>query len=252
MRIAQAVPQFCATRSVIGVGVDRRAYTAPSDGFISVRTAGPAGSDWDVAVVDRSTGRVLNGAAGVGASEIVTAIVRSGQELAVQTCRRTGVDAVDVTVRFISADFSAAQTGYALKLVRVPVKTAAERENLRSLGFDTTDHAAPEHQDLFLSSQEDENKLTNAGFAFSVQIADVAARDRENRLVEQRAKRSTRRARARPPTCRAAGRPTGRFPTSKRSSSSSRWTTRPSCGSSRCRCRRSRAAASMASRSPRT
>ena len=29
VRIAQAVPQFCATRSVIGVGVDRRAYTAP-------------------------------------------------------------------------------------------------------------------------------------------------------------------------------------------------------------------------------
>ena len=156
-----------------------------------MRTAGPAGSDWDVAVVDRTAGQVLNGGAGSGASEVVTAIVRAGQDLVVQTCRRSGVEAVDLTVSFVSADFTPAADGYKLRLVRVAVKPS-ERARLASLGLDMTDHAAPGHQDVLLYSAADERKLTDAGFTFSTRIADVVARDRQNRLTEQRAKRDAK------------------------------------------------------------
>ena len=42
---------------------------------------------------------------------------------------------------------------------------------------------------MLLYSEADERKLTDAGLTFTVRIADVVPRDRENRLTEQRAAR---------------------------------------------------------------
>src|SRR4051812_2420985 len=81
----------CATTDLHGrPGVATSAYTAPSLSSVTARLSGPAGADWDLALVDRDSGRVLGGSAGWGAGEVVQAYARPGQGLAVQAGRISG------------------------------------------------------------------------------------------------------------------------------------------------------------------
>src|SRR5215216_7926024 len=73
--LAKAQRLACATRSLTGSTVSRRAVTSPVDGFVTARLAGPSSSDWDLAVVDKATGNVLNGSAEAGSDEIATTAV---------------------------------------------------------------------------------------------------------------------------------------------------------------------------------
>ena len=143
VRIAQADPQFCATRSrhrrrrrpprlhrAVG-RLHQRPHRRPGGKRLGRRGRGS----------DHRQGPQRRRRVGVGRDSSPRS--SGGQELAVQTCRRSGIDTVDVTVRFISADFSSTETGYKLKLVRAPVKTDSERARLDSLGLDTTDHPGP-------------------------------------------------------------------------------------------------------------
>src|SRR5215210_8073734 len=116
----------CATRAQTGAVIARRAITAPADGFVTARLAGPATTDWDLGIVDRATGHVLNGSAGPGSTEIATAAVRAGQALVLQSCRLRGpARAVARTVRFTRAP---ARASPRMKLVRVPFRTDFDRE----------------------------------------------------------------------------------------------------------------------------
>ena len=91
MSVAGAKRVACATRSLTGGrGLAAQRVTAPADGFVTARLAGPASSDWDLAVVDSKTGNVLNGSAELGSTEIATTAVRKGQKLIIQSCRRKG------------------------------------------------------------------------------------------------------------------------------------------------------------------
>ena len=182
--------QSCATRAVTGASVARRTVTAPADGIVDVRMSGAGGSDWDLALLDAS-GKVLDGGAGLGTRELSNTFVRKGQAITIQACRRFGAaGAVNLAVRFIATDKATAGAGYAVKLVRVPLATRLDHDRLSGLDLDTTDHPAPDHQDVILWSAADEQKLRDAGFSFSVEVADVAAKDVANRRFEQQAKRS--------------------------------------------------------------
>jgi hypothetical protein len=189
--------QFCATRSVTGQGVDRRSITAPVNGVLGVRTNGPASADWDLGIIDAATGKALSGSAQPTADEYATALVRKGQRLVLQACRRDGARTLSVRYTFTTLK-TAAATDYETKLVRVATPDAASRQRLAGLGLDTTDHPAPTHWDVIVSSAAQERRLRAAGFDFSVRIANVKARDRANRLQEQRNRRSpSARAKAR-------------------------------------------------------
>ncbi len=194
---ADAKRQSCATRPVSGAGVTTRTVTAPADGVIDVRMSGAQSGDWDLALVDASR-KVLDGSAGPGTQERSNTFVREGQAITIQACRRTGAgEAANLAVRFIATDKATTESGYKVKLVRVALATQFDRIRLQGLDLDTTDHAAPDHQDVLLWSAADERKLTGAGFSFGVEIADVQAKDNANRRFEQRAKRSaTYRSRA--------------------------------------------------------
>src|SRR5215210_6394411 len=101
---AHAQPSSCATRAQIGAAIARRAITAPADGFVTARLAGPATTDWDLGIVDRAT-----------------AAVRAGQALVLQSCRIRGrARTVERTVRFTRAPVRA---GTRVKLVRVAFRT---------------------------------------------------------------------------------------------------------------------------------
>jgi hypothetical protein len=181
----------CATEVARGATVAKRTVRSPVDGVVSVRLRGPKGSDWDLGVLDKVTQRTLNGSAGLTADELADSRVAKGQRITVQACRRSGAGGqATLRVRFTRVDFKEQGEGYTTKVVRVRVVTAAERERLASLELDGTDHPGPAWQDVILHSAADEAKLRDAGFAFSVHIADLLGQSRANRLQERRAGKS--------------------------------------------------------------
>lgn len=200
----------CAIRNASGAGVAREAVTAPMDGVISVRTSGARSSDWDIGIVDRKTGNVLNGAAGPDANEVATTRVAKGQELDLKACRLSGARRVDMTVQYTETGPPAKGDGSKVKLVRVDVRTPFDRYKLGSLGLDTTDHPAPAHQDVVVHSAADERKLQQAGFSYQVRQGDLLGHDRANRLREKRAYDRSRRPGARASQAAATPLPSGR------------------------------------------
>ena len=188
--IASAKRQACATRSLAGATVGRKGVTAPADGFVTARLSGAASSDWDLAVVDKATGNVLNGSAGLGSNEIASTAVRNGQQLVIQSCRRSGsATTVTQSVQFTRA---ATAKGAKVKLVRVRFRTDFDREALATLGLDGTDHPTPGYQDVLLHGAADQAKLEQAGLSFTTREADVLAKDRADRKADLRRGRSAK------------------------------------------------------------
>ena len=75
-----------------------RAWTAPTATAFTVALAGAQGSDWDLAVFDRATGRRLGGSGGFNADEVVTGDAAAGQQLDIQACRLGGAGSVPLDV----------------------------------------------------------------------------------------------------------------------------------------------------------
>ena len=159
--------------------------TAPATGAVSVRTSGRRSSDWDVGLVDRATGNVLNGAAARGSSDYFEALVAKGQRLALQGCRLSGGGGLNIRVRFARAA-TGGSTGI-VRMARVNLATRLDADRLAALGLDTTDHAGDSHQDVLLHSRADEQRLRSAGFSYRVVQADQLRHDAANRRREARA-----------------------------------------------------------------
>jgi hypothetical protein len=188
--VAGAQRVACATRSLTGGAVSRRTVTAPADGSVTARLAGPASSDWDLAVVDRATGHVLNGSAELGSTEIATTAVEKGQRLVIQACLRKGsARSVTQSVQFTRSKLA---TAAKVKLIRVQLRTDFDHEALQTLGLDTTDHAHPSYQDVLLHGAADEAKLRKSGLTYSTRVADVVAKDRADRLADVKRSRSAK------------------------------------------------------------
>jgi murein tripeptide amidase MpaA len=180
----------CATRSLTGATVSRRSVTAPVDGFVTARLAGPSSSDWDLGIVDKATGHVLNGSAQAGSTEIATTAVSKGEVLLIQTCRRTGSDrSVTESVQFTKATVP---SGAKVKLVRVAFRTDFDREALATLNLDGTDHPTPDYQDVLLHGAADQAKLDKSGLSYTTRVSDVLAQDRRDRLADLKTGRSAK------------------------------------------------------------
>jgi hypothetical protein len=92
----------CATTQLIGrPGVAATSFAVGQPLSLAVRLAAPAGSDWDLAVFDRASGRRIGGSSGFGATELVTGLATVGQTLDVQACRVAGA-ARSATITYLS------------------------------------------------------------------------------------------------------------------------------------------------------
>jgi murein tripeptide amidase MpaA len=188
--VAGAKRLTCATRSVTGSTVSRRSVTAPANGSVTARLAGPSSSDWDLAVVDRATDHVLNGSAELGSTEIATTRVIKGQKLIIQACLRTGsTRTISQRVQFTKAELPKAGK---LKLVRVNFRTDFDREAVATLNLDGADHATRGYQDVLLHGAADAAKLKKAGLSYTTRVADVVAQDRTDRLADDKRSRSAK------------------------------------------------------------
>jgi Zinc carboxypeptidase len=173
---ATAQARTCTARPATGDGVVQRSVTATANGLVRGSLSGTGSGDWDVAIFDRLTGRLVAGSASFGLRELAEGVATKGQLLTVQACRRSG-SASSVRLAVSSLPL-AAPSGETISLVRVALPTEASREALDATGVDQTEHARPGEQDVLAFGAGDLLALTRAGLSYTVVTADVAKADR--------------------------------------------------------------------------
>lgn len=185
LRVSDSARRVCTEGRLAGAsGVVTRRWTATDEGVVTARLQGYGRSDWDLALVDSATGAVLAGSAAFGSNEVATALVRRGQALSVQACRRFGPDAdVPLSISFTAVKLAAPKEK--TSLVEVYASTRFDFDRLRSLGFDLTDHSDGKRQHALLHGSADARRLRQEGYSFRTVVPDVAAQDRADRAAEQ-------------------------------------------------------------------
>jgi hypothetical protein len=109
--------------------------------------------------------------------------VRRGQSLLVQACRLPGGSAAASLMSNVQE--LASTGGETLSVVDVQVADRAGRKRLQELGLDLTEHGSADSVEVVLHGKSDAAKLKDAGFAYTVEIADLAAKSRKNRAEDE-------------------------------------------------------------------
>jgi hypothetical protein len=156
-------------------GVAQRRATAPALGWFQAKLSARSG-DWDLAIFDRRSGRLVGGSAGFGAREVAGGKVKAGQQLVVQACRR---DSSARRARLTTQFDGLVQSKERLRMVRVSAPLGDEARRMQELGLDLTEHGGPGFVDVLLHGDADEQLLRAAGFDFKVLVNDVNAAARE-------------------------------------------------------------------------
>jgi len=165
----------------------RTTYTAPATGLVHARLTGPNAADWDLALFDARTRERVAGSAAFGSRELAEGFVAEGERLVVQACRRAGAPGSAATLT-VETKRLGLPTGPAepIKVVEVPTPRDGDKARLQALDLDLTEHGDEHGLEVVLHSSADERKLRAAGFAFTVKIPDLVARDRANRRLDAR------------------------------------------------------------------
>ena len=174
LRAPVAKKRTCEAQLVSGArGVVVRRVTAADTGFLRARLGARRG-DWDLAVFDADTKRLITASTGFRSREVAEGFVLDGQRLAVQACRRKGrARRASVGVRTIGL----APSTETISLVRVRVESQAEGTRLASAGFDMTEHGRPGYLDVLAHGADDLRRLRELKFSYDVLIKDVVAAD---------------------------------------------------------------------------
>src|SRR3954454_22971215 len=185
--IGAAANRSClAHRSAGARGVDVRSFTARSDGAVRVRLAGGARDDWDLALFRTSSGRRVAASQAWGANEVVEAVVRKGDSLTIQTCRRSGTSArVPLQITEVAAPLAkAGALAPTESLVEIPLASQGDFNRLQDLGINLNEvpngNTAPAVVDAAGAA-----KIKAAGFTYKTLIPDVAKAERGYRAHEK-------------------------------------------------------------------
>ena len=155
-------------------GVSQRRVTATGLGWFEARLKARSG-DWDVAIFDGRTRRLLGGSAGFTAREVAGVKVKPGQRLVVQACRRAGTSR---SARLITRFEGLVRSKERLRVVRVSAPLGDEARRMQEIGIDLTEHGGPGFVDVLLHGDRDEALLRAAGFDFKMLVPDVTAASR--------------------------------------------------------------------------
>ncbi len=172
---------FAAPLAAGTPGVVVRPVTTQIDGDVVARLTGsPRGDDWDLAVFDALTGRLLGASAAFGGNELVRQPVAAGRKLLVQACRYGGgPEPIGLTVGelVVSGDVPRPETE---SLVTVAVKRQQDVEELHEAGIDLNETGTKAGIDAVLHGPGDAATLTRLGYAYRVKVPDLAAADRKS------------------------------------------------------------------------
>jgi hypothetical protein len=179
-----AVDRSCSARALqSGAGYVQRTVAAPSVGTVTARLDG-AGGDWDLAVFDAVTGRLVAGSSYRGSHEVASGYTAQATALTVQACRVAGgAGSATLTVETKAVDVSGAASQPS-SLVRVATPTRQRVQQLSELDLDLTEHGGPGFREVVLHSAADAATLRAAGLQYAVQIPDLAAQSRRDRQAD--------------------------------------------------------------------
>jgi hypothetical protein len=177
-----AVDRSCTSKLLqSGTGYVQRSIVAAGAGTVTARLDGGAG-DWDLAVFDTLTGRLVAGSAYRGSRELAAGFVPGAATLTVQACRvagGAGTAALDVDTEPLGAGSAEPPS-----MVRVSTPTRGRAQELANLGLDVTEHGGPGFLDVVLHGAQDAAKLRAAGFQWVVEVADLTAQGRRDRRAD--------------------------------------------------------------------
>ena len=175
-----ATTATCHARPLVSEAVVRSAYTAPHTGLVRAALRSAAG-DWDLAVFDAGSGRLVAAAAApAGTADVAEGFVAAGQRLVVQACRRAGASTrarLSTTTVALAPQAAGAVAG---QIVRVTTPDRAARARLAALGLDPAERADATSADIVLHDRADAAALARSGLRFTVRVADLRERAAAN------------------------------------------------------------------------
>jgi hypothetical protein len=165
-------------------GTDDTALRATRHLGLRARLAGARG-DWDLLLLD-GDGRRVGGSLSTGAREVVTARMAPGDALTVRACRLRGASR---TARLVVERVALPKPAKAevAKLLKVRIDDEHDGDRLAGLGLDLGEDGASGELSVVAYSAADVAKVASSGLPFRVAVPDLAARDRLERSLEQRA-----------------------------------------------------------------
>ena len=177
-----AVDRSCTARLLTtGAGYVQRSIVAAGAGTVTARLDGGAG-DWDLAVFDTLTGRLVAGSAYRGSRELAAGFVPAAGALTVQACRVSGgAGTANLT---IATEGLPAVSAEPSSMVRVATPTRARAQQLANSGLDVTEHGGAGYLDVVLHGAADARKLRDAGFQYVTQTPDLTVQSRRDRKAD--------------------------------------------------------------------
>jgi len=154
-------------------GVDRAGYRAPMSGYLNVHMTSRRRADWDLAVFDRSTKRLVASSQSFGSRELAQTWVESGQRLAIQGCHHSG-RARRARLSMELVDIAPPKQLGTPSLVSVKLGDEGDLFRLENLGLDVTHNVREDSADVVLNTAADRTALTKTGLGFTTKIADLA------------------------------------------------------------------------------
>jgi len=162
-----------------GSGVTEQSATVAEAGLVEARLTGDDGDDWDVAVVDSDSGRVVAGSAGFASDEVAQGFVLDDTAITIRACRLAGAGDAQLTV----SSYPAPETNgppQTPKLVNVVTPTREDKERLQSLGLDLTEHGGEDFIAVVTYGASDLRALEDAGFRYTVQVPNLTRQSARN------------------------------------------------------------------------
>jgi hypothetical protein len=197
LRANQAVPRACAAAALRPgtSGTDRREVTATVDGVVQARLRPQSGTegDWDLAVFDKATGRVVAASAALRSRELAENFVTKGQQLVVQGCRYAGsARSVTLGIDFLALKKDGTPSGTATaaaaperaELVKVEA-SRQDKDRLTALGLDVTEKADATSVHVVLAGDADRRTLAGTGLRYTVVDPDLSATARANAAADR-------------------------------------------------------------------
>ena len=186
----------CAAGLAPGGAADRREMTATVDGVVQARLRPQPGAegDWDLAVYDKASGKLVAASSALRSRELAESFVKKDQRLIVQGCHYAGpgrevvlgVDFLALTPSGPPAPGIAAAAPQRAELVKVETPTRADKDRLMALGLDVTEKADATSIHVVLAGDDDRATLTRTGLKYSVVDADLSATSRKNAEADRK------------------------------------------------------------------
>jgi Zinc carboxypeptidase len=178
---ASAVDKSCTGWQRTGAGVAQQRVAMPVASTVTARLTAASG-DWDLALVDAASGRLVAGSAYRGSTEVASGFAGQGSTLIVQACRLTG----STSTAQLSLDSSPIDTTPAgkVQLVRVSTPTTARKNALNRLGLDVTEHGGPGFVEAVLYGASDAAKLVDNNFAYTTEVPDLSLQAKRDRAAD--------------------------------------------------------------------